>query len=109
MMMLPAFLARVKPVSTMAKPACMKNTSAAPIKNQMPNASLVTISVISSVSEIAVYVIANTSLVNFPADHTVPLTAACAKMDFLCPADDRLHRPSSARILYYFTLNRMSP
>ena len=29
MMMLPAFFARVKPVSTIAKPACMKNTSAA--------------------------------------------------------------------------------
>jgi hypothetical protein len=28
-MMLMAFLARVKPVSTMAKPACMKNTRAA--------------------------------------------------------------------------------
>ena len=34
MMMLPAFLARVKPVSTMAKPACIQNTSAAPIRNQ---------------------------------------------------------------------------
>ena len=30
MMILPAFFARVKPVSTIAKPACMKNTSAAP-------------------------------------------------------------------------------
>ena len=28
--MLPAFLERVKPVSTIAKPACIKNTSAAP-------------------------------------------------------------------------------
>ena len=28
-MMLPAFFALVKPVSTIAKPACMKNTSAA--------------------------------------------------------------------------------
>ena len=28
MMMLPAFLARVKPASTMAKPACIKNTKA---------------------------------------------------------------------------------
>jgi hypothetical protein len=28
-MMLAAFLARVKPVSTMANPACMKNTKAA--------------------------------------------------------------------------------
>ena len=34
MMMLPAFFARVKPVSTMAKPACMKNTSAA--RNKRP-------------------------------------------------------------------------
>ena len=33
MMILPAFLARVNPVSTMAKPACIKNTSAAPDKN----------------------------------------------------------------------------
>ena len=31
--MLPAFLARVKPVSTMAKPHCIKNTKIAPIKN----------------------------------------------------------------------------
>jgi hypothetical protein len=28
--MLPAFLARVKPVSTIANPACIKKTSAAP-------------------------------------------------------------------------------
>ena len=35
MMMLPAFFARVKPVSTMAKPACMKNTRAAAISTQM--------------------------------------------------------------------------
>ena len=34
MMMLPAFLARVKPVSTIAKPACIKNTSAAPSRIQ---------------------------------------------------------------------------
>ena len=33
-MMLPAFFARVKPVSTIAKPACMKNTSAA--RNKRP-------------------------------------------------------------------------
>ena len=33
----PAFLALVKPLSTMAKPHCIKNTSAAPIKNQTPN------------------------------------------------------------------------
>ena len=46
MMMLPAFFARVKPVSTMAKPACMKNTNAAPIRNQMPNTSLKIFSII---------------------------------------------------------------
>ncbi len=33
-MMLTAFLARVKPVSTMAKPACMKKTRAAAIRVQ---------------------------------------------------------------------------
>ena len=32
--MLPAFFARVKPVSTIAKPACIQNTKAAPIKYQ---------------------------------------------------------------------------
>ena len=36
MIMFPAFLALVKPVSTIAKPACIKNTSAAPIKYQTP-------------------------------------------------------------------------
>ena len=36
MMMLPAFFARVKPVSTIAKPACMNQTRMAPIKNQTP-------------------------------------------------------------------------
>ena len=39
--MLPAFFARVKPVSTMAKPACIQKTSAAPIKNQTLKISLV--------------------------------------------------------------------
>ena len=41
-MIFPAFFALVKPVSTIAKPACIKNTSAAPIRNHIPNASLVT-------------------------------------------------------------------
>ena len=36
MMMLPACFARVKPVSTMANPACMNQTRMAPIKNQTP-------------------------------------------------------------------------
>ncbi len=39
--MLPAFLARVKPVYTMATPACIQNTSAAPIKNHTLNTSLI--------------------------------------------------------------------
>ena len=34
MMMLPVFFRRVKPASTIAKPACIQNTSAAPIRNQ---------------------------------------------------------------------------
>ena len=34
MMMLPAFFALVKPVSTMAKPACIQKTKAAPIRYQ---------------------------------------------------------------------------
>ncbi len=33
-MMFPAFFALVNPVSTIAKPACIQKTSAAPIKNQ---------------------------------------------------------------------------
>ena len=33
MMMFPAFLALVNPVSTIAKPACIQNTNAAPIRN----------------------------------------------------------------------------
>ena len=36
MMMFPAFFARVKPVSTIANPHCMKNTSAAPIRYHTP-------------------------------------------------------------------------
>ena len=35
MRMLPVFLARVKPASHMAKPACIKKTSAAPSRTQM--------------------------------------------------------------------------
>ena len=41
MIMFPAFFALVNPVSTIAKPACIKNTNAAPIRNHMPNISLV--------------------------------------------------------------------
>ena len=46
MMMLPAFFALVKPVSTIAKPACIKNTSAAPMRNHIPKASALTASLI---------------------------------------------------------------
>ena len=42
-MMLPAFFALVNPVSTIANPACIKNTNAAPIRNQMPNTSVPTV------------------------------------------------------------------
>ena len=45
----PAFLARQNPHSSAANPACMKNTSAAPIRNHMPKTSDVTDSVISSI------------------------------------------------------------
>ena len=37
MMMLPVFLARVNPASTIAKPACIQKTSAAPIRNHTLN------------------------------------------------------------------------
>jgi len=47
--MFPAFFALVKPVSTIAKPACIQNTNAAPIKNQTPNTSPLTALIISSV------------------------------------------------------------
>ncbi len=36
MMMLPAFLALAKPHSTIANPACIQKTNAAPIRNQTP-------------------------------------------------------------------------
>ena len=48
MIMLPAFLALVKPVSTIAKPHCIKNTSAAPMRNHMANAASVDREVIMS-------------------------------------------------------------
>ena len=45
MMMLPVFLALVKPASTIAKPACIQNTSAAPIRNQTAKSCSFVISV----------------------------------------------------------------
>ena len=55
MMIFPVFLALVKPASTIAKPACIQNTSAAPIRNQTENTSLETASftVINNVSSIS--------------------------------------------------------
>ena len=47
MIMLPAFFALVNPASTIANPACIKNTNAAPIKNQIPNTSVPTASEIA--------------------------------------------------------------
>ncbi len=47
--MLPEFFALVKPASTMAKPACIQNTSAVPIKNHTPKMLLSTTSIISFV------------------------------------------------------------
>ena len=46
--MLPVFLARVNPVSTIAKPACIQKTNAAPIKNQTPKTRLLASSIIYS-------------------------------------------------------------
>ena len=37
--MFPAFFALVNPVSTIANPACIQNTNAAPIRNQTPYTS----------------------------------------------------------------------
>ena len=37
---LPAFFARVNPVSTMANPACIQNTHAAPMRNHTPKTRL---------------------------------------------------------------------
>ena len=47
--MFPAFFALVKPVSTIANPACIQNTKATPIRNQTPKMLLVTNSKISLV------------------------------------------------------------
>jgi len=44
MMILPVFFALVKPASTIAKPACIQNTSAAPIKNHTEKTSVVVVS-----------------------------------------------------------------
>ena len=41
MIMLPVFFVLVKPASTIAKPACIQNTNAAPIRNQTANTSVV--------------------------------------------------------------------
>ncbi len=46
---LPEFFALVKPASTIAKPACIQNTNAAPIRNQTPNICSLTKLNISSI------------------------------------------------------------
>ena len=45
-MIFPAFFALVKPASTIAKPACIQNTNAAPTRNQTPNTIVLTSSII---------------------------------------------------------------
>ena len=46
----PVFFALVNPASTIANPACIQNTSAAPIKNHIPNVcSLTKLTIASSV------------------------------------------------------------
>ena len=49
MIILPAFFARVKPVSTIANPACIQNTSAAPMRNQTPKSWLDIADITSSI------------------------------------------------------------
>ena len=56
MMIFPAFFALVNPVSTIAKPACIKNTNAAPIKNQIPNTSVPTVSEICVIISCVIYI-----------------------------------------------------
>ena len=46
--MLPAFFALVKPASTIANPACIQNTNAAPIRNHTPNITLLASIIIAS-------------------------------------------------------------
>ena len=55
-MMLPAFFALAKPVSTIAKPACIQNTSAAPAKNHRPNISSFTAFKISSIRHSSLFI-----------------------------------------------------
>ena len=44
----PVFLALVNPASTIAKPACIQNTNAAPIRNHTPNTSAEAASITNS-------------------------------------------------------------
>ena len=48
--MLPEFFALVNPVSTIAKPACIQKTRAAPIRNHTPNNSASTADKISCIT-----------------------------------------------------------
>ena len=66
MIMLPLFLERVKPASTAAKPACIKNTSAAPISVHMvltsENNSVTFVFVIITTSFLIYYLCKHTSV-----------------------------------------------
>ncbi|GFI51505.1 hypothetical protein IMSAGC020_02719 [Lachnospiraceae bacterium] len=58
-MIFPVFFALVKPASTIAKPACIQNTNAAPIKNQTPNTSPDTASCTSSLIASSIFFSSN--------------------------------------------------
>ena len=72
--MLPAFFALVKPASTMANPACIQNTNAAPIKNQTPVKTLLValstmVLIISSLSSIRTHSLLIFFIVPVSASH----------------------------------------
>ena len=57
MMMLPVFFALVNPASTMANPACIQNTSAAPIRNHTANTSAEVVSATNSLIASSIQII----------------------------------------------------
>ena len=85
MMMLPVFLARVKPASTMAKPACIQNTSAAPIKNHTANSCSFVICVTSS---LIVSFMLNHSINFFTAQRHVPFRKRAVALSYVSLSDD---------------------
>ena len=74
-MIFPAFFALVKPVSTMANPACIQNTNAAPIKNQTPKVCELMASIISCVITLSSfnYILKACTFREFPAKTCTPL------------------------------------